>query len=341
MTFLLVILVLICLWGIELPRYQDDFLSIKSSTAIKGVFAFLILFSHARGYLTLSGSWINSIYCAFQDHLGQLIVAMFFFYSGFGIWESFRSKKGYEQSFFRKRILKILLHFDIAIAFYVLVQLLIPITYSPRQYLFCWIGWEDVGNSNWFVFVILCLYLIALISMYLQRRLHRGGIIASIVLSAALWVSLRIVAEKDSWWVDTIAAFPMGMIASTQKDQLLLLLRRNRIPYLLTIALLILFIFVHKTIGTDIYGVATCVFCCLIVVISSWAHLGNPILEWAGKNAFTIYIIQRLPMLLCAHLGLGSNPIVFLSISLPVTFLLAEGLSRLYTAIDHRLFASA
>jgi len=341
MTILLVILVLICFWGVGLPRYQNDFFSIKTSTAIKGIFSFLILFSHARSYLTLSNSWVNSIYCSLQDHLGQLIVAMFFFYSGFGIWESFKSKKDYEKSFFKKRFLKTLLHFDIAIALFILVQLLIPIKYSLRQYLLCWIGWEDVGNSNWFIFVILCLYLIALVSMYLQKRLYRGGLVVSVTLSAALWFFLRVVAGKESWWVDTIAAFPLGMIASLKKEQLQLFLSRRGISFLITAGILVLFFFVHKTIGTDIYGIATCIFCCLVVVISSWLHLGNPVLDWAGRNAFTIYIIQRLPMIICSFFGLSNNPTVFLAITIPVTFLLAEGLSRLYKAIDSRLFVNA
>lgn len=341
MTFLLIILALICLWRMKTPGYQEGFLSKDNTTAIKGVFTFLILFSHARGYLTLSDSWKDSFYCVVQDHLGQLIVAVFFLYSGFGIWESFQRNKDYEITFFTRRFLKVLLHFDIAIALFVVVQLLFSITYTPRQYLLCWIGWEDVGNSNWFIFVILCLYLIALAAMYLQRRWGHGGIAFCVLLTAVLWIVLRLVSGKESWWVDTMAAFPLGIVLSSQKERILDTFRKQGVPYLASASLLVLFIVIHRSIGNDIYGIATCIFCCLIVALSSWIHIGNPVLVWAGKNAFTVYIIQRLPMILCTSYGINQKPALFLAIVISVTFLLAEGLSRLYATLDKKLFAHA
>jgi peptidoglycan/LPS O-acetylase OafA/YrhL len=157
MTFLLLILLVVCLWGIRFPGYREDYLSPDSTTMIKGIFTFLILFSHARGYLTLSDSWTDTVYMTVQDHLGQLIVAMFLFYSGFGIWESFRKKECYGETFLSRRFLKILVHFDIAVALYIIAQAFIPVHYPARNYVLCWSGWEDVGNCNWFILDILCL----------------------------------------------------------------------------------------------------------------------------------------------------------------------------------------
>ena len=341
MTFLLITFALICLWRMKAPGYQADFISKDSTTAIKGVFTFLILFSHIRGYLTLSDSWTDSIYCVVQDHLGQLIVAVFFFYSGFGIWESFQRKKDYEKTFFTRRFLRVLLHFDIAIALFAVVQLLFSITYTPRQYLLCWIGWEDVGNSNWFIFVILCLYLIALTAMYLQRRWGHGGIALCVLLTAMLWMTLRFVAGKENWWVDTMAAFPLGILFSSRKERMLDAFRKQGVPYLVSASLLVLFIVTHRSLGNDIYGIAACIFCCLIVALSSWIRIGNPVLAWAGKNAFTVYIIQRLPMILCASYGLNQKPILFFAIVIPATIILAEGLSRIYSYLDDKVFINA
>ncbi len=339
MTFLLLILLAICLWGIRFPGYREDYLSPDSTTAVKGVFTFLILFSHARGYLTLSDNWTDTVYLTVQDHLGQLIVAMFLFYSGFGIRESFRKKENYGQTFLKRRFLKVLLHFDIAVALYIFVQLFIPICYPLRNYLLCWTGWEDVGNSNWFIFVILCLYLVAWGGMALQRRCRKGGIVFTVLATAGLWILLRVVARKEFWWVDTLAAFPLGMLASVGKDKLDGFLRRKGGTTVATAAALVAFALAHKLLGTDIYGCTTCLFCCLVVVLSSWIRIGNPVLAWAGKNAFTVYIIQRLPMIVAVALGLDSRPWLFLLFVIPLTFLMAEGLSRLYRTIDPVLFA--
>ena len=308
---------------------------------IKGVFTFLILFSHSHGYLFPSDSWTDSIYAMVQDHLGQLIVAMFFFYSGYGIWESFKNKEKYEKSFLSRRVLRLLLHFDIALVLYIIIQLFIPIVYPTRNYVLCWIGWESVGNSNWFIFVILCLYMIAWGAMTMQRCCGRGGTIFLILAAIALWMILQIVFHKESWWVDTLAAFPLGVIASSAKDNVFIVLKKRHLPIIVSTILLILFGVAHIFFGMDIYGGITCLFCCLVVALSSWIQIGNPVLEWAGENAFTIYIIQRLPMIIGSSLGLDQRPYLFLLFVIPISLLLAEGLSILYKLIDTRLFANA
>ena len=339
MTLLLIMLLLVCLWGIRLGHHED-FLSPAFTTSVKGVFTFLILFSHARGYIQLSASWIDSWYGIFQDYMGQLIVAMFFFYSGYGIWISFKRKPHYEKRFFKNRILKILLHFDIAVLLFILVQLFIPKTYSVREYLLCWVGFESVGNSNWFIFVILCLYLIANFGMWVHRKLGRYGITTVLILTAALWLALRLGLCKESWWVDTMAVFPLGMLVASNKEELVDLLEKRFVPYVMTAAFLILFGVWYDVAGIDLYGGTACLFCCVVVMATSWITIGNPVLKWAGKNAFTVYIIQRLPMIVLSALGLNEHPAWFLVGSFLLTFLFAEGLSRLYSRIDTRLFAN-
>lgn len=41
---------IIALWGGKIMRYNDEYIGRSTTTAVKGVFAILILFSHARQY---------------------------------------------------------------------------------------------------------------------------------------------------------------------------------------------------------------------------------------------------------------------------------------------------
>lgn len=339
MTILLLILVIICLWGLRFPGYGTSYMAPDRTVAIKGVFTFLILFSHLSGYIALSDTWTDAIYVRVQEHLGQLIVAMFFFYSGYGLWESFAKKPEYEKHFLSSRFLKILLHFDIAVLLFILVQAVLPVTYPARNYYLCWIGWEDVGNSNWFIFVILCLYLIAWMAMKSGRVIKGGDIVVLIILTATLWGSLWFLAGKDSWWVDTMAVFPLGAIVSMQKARLEALLQHSGLPYLLSVVFLLLYFAAHHLWGIDIYGIVACLFCLVVMLFSSWIKVGNPILTWAGKNAFTIYIIQRLPMIVFSFYGLNVRPLLFTMAVIPTTFLMAEGLSSLYKWTDKKIYA--
>lgn len=342
MISLIIVFVLVCLWRIRLAGFNRDYMSKQQTTAIKGIFTALIFFSHIRGYLQLPDCVSNNLYNSILDYFGQLIVAAFFLYSGFGIWLSWKSKPGYEHTFFRRRVLKVLVHFDIAVALYILVQLFLPIHYSIKQYLLCWIGWESVGNSNWFIFVILSLYLAALAGLLFEKKIGKGGIALTTVLSAAIWVFLHCVAQKPSWWVDTIIAFPLGMFVAEYKNEIDRLLNCNKYaPFVYSLLLTFIFLSAHHFWGIDIYGGVTLVFCLMLIAYSSWIKIGNPILDWMGRNAFTIYIIQRLPMIVFSHWCVNQHPAVFVVLTIIATILLAEGLSRFYGFTDKYIFAHA
>lgn len=335
----LAVLAILCLWRIRFTKTNPDYISLDGSNAIKGVFAVIILCSHMGGYLTLSDSLADRTYTHMIFYLGQTMVAPYLFYSGYGLFFSFRHKPGYVSSFFKKRFLKILLHFDLAILLFLIVQAFLPIRYPVQNYLLCWIGWESIGNSNWFVFVILSLYLITFCGLLLERR--NGPTLIAIVclFSATLWLVLHFVAHKENWWIDTIAAFPLGMLFGASKDSIDTLLSRYRGLWLVMIVCLsTAFVFWHHLHGVDIYGICSCLFCLIVILASMKIKIGNPALQWLGKNAFPIYILQRLPMLVLSHFGFNLQPGIFIPVSIIVTLLLAWGFTSLTTRIDQKVF---
>lgn len=337
MILLLVLLVLVCLWKIHFPGFNENYLSKQQTTAVKGIFTALIFCSHVRGYIFLPDCLQDNLYGMALNYLGQLIVAAFFFYSGYGIWLSFKNKPDYEKTFFKNRFLRTWLHFAIAVAIYILVQAFMPVHYSPAQYLFCWIGWESVGNSSWFIFVILCLYLIALAALFIQKKWKNGGIVMTVFLSAVLWCMLHFIARKPFWWIDTLAVFPLGMIIAEYKEHVDSFFKNQRaVPYLATSGIGLLFLLWHRLFGIDLYGILSCIFCLLLVAVSTWVQIGNPVLKWLGKNTFTVYIIQRLPMIVFSEWGLNQHRYLFVLLALIATGLLAEGLSRLNKAVDSK-----
>ena len=339
MLAVFVALVILCLWRIRLTKANPDYISLDGSNAIKGVFAIIILCSHMGGYLTLSNSFADRTYTHVIFYLGQTMVAPYLFYSGYGVFFSLRHKPGYVTGFFKKRLLKILLHFDLAILLFLLVQAFLPIHYPVRNYLLCWIGWESIGNSNWFVFVILSLYLIAFCGLLLERR--KGFTLFAVVclFSAILWLVLRFVAHKENWWVDTIAAFPLGMLFGAGKDNIdAFLAKYQGVWFAILACVSAFFIIWHHLHGVDVYGISSCLFCLMVVLASMKIRMGNPALKWLGKNAFFIYILQRLPMLVLSYFGINHHPGLFIPVSIVVTLLLAWGFTSLTTRIDQKVF---
>lgn len=60
---------------------------------IKGIFAIVVFLAHASSYIKLSGSFEDIIFSKVIYAIGQTMVVMFFFYSGYGILESYRKNR--------------------------------------------------------------------------------------------------------------------------------------------------------------------------------------------------------------------------------------------------------
>ena len=156
---------LLCLWGIGLRKESDgDYLSREQGNAVKGIFILMVLVSHSNQYVADAGyaysRWSDALFLQTGWLFGQLVVVMFLFFSGYGVMTAVRDKgEAYVRVMPRHRILSVLLSFDIAVVCFALVGLLLGKTYPAGTYLLALTGWESVGNSNWYIFVILLCYL--------------------------------------------------------------------------------------------------------------------------------------------------------------------------------------
>ena len=338
MIFILLILLILCIWGLRLVKDNPDYISIKATIPIKGIFAVIILSSHIGSYLSLEPSLANIIYYRIIGYIGQCMVAPYFFYSGYGIFLSYRNKADYVSGFIKKRWLKTQLHFDLSVLIIIGIQLFFSIYYPLRNYVFCWIAWESVGNYNWFVFVILALYLLTYIGLFLDNKLSGDGrllLTLIILLSGLLWVFLRLGARKESWWFDTIATFPLGMLYAFYRDKVEKWLLESNVGWLFSFfGLLAAYVAWHFAFGVDSFGICSCLFCLFIVVATMKIKIGNPVLVFLGRNAFPIYILQRLPMLLLARYDINLHPAFFIPLTILLVLPFSEVFRRLTVMMD-------
>lgn len=149
----------------------SDYLGREQCDSIKGVFILFVFFSHFMGYVGRVGGYV------IDTHLGQMMVTLFLFYSGYGVMESIK-KKGdeYVKSMPKRRILTTLVNFDIAVLAFIALDLILGRPITIKLTLLSFVCWESVGNSNWYIFAIICCYIAAFVSCYkLQFRRWGGG----------------------------------------------------------------------------------------------------------------------------------------------------------------------
>lgn len=334
MIVFLILLLLLSIYKIKFASFNGDYMSRESTASVKGIFIMLVFLSHIRGYMTLPGDDAFSIIIT---AIGQLMVAMFLFYSGYGVLESYKNKPNYADGFLKNRFLKTLLHFDVAVLLFVILNLIIGDSYSAKEYILCWTGWESIGNSNWFIFVILALYLLSWIGFELADREHLLRFcVALTLLTLCLAVVLK-VAGKGQWWYDTVLCYPAGMWYSLCKAEIDKSLQKKQVYYPALICVILVFFLLYRMDSATSYCICTAVFSLAFVLITMKVRIGNKALAWLGNHLFEIYILQRIPMIILSRAGVKS-PVLLTAAALVLTTALAAVFSFALKSLDRKLF---
>lgn len=326
---------LICLYKIEFygKGYNYNYLQKYQTTSIKGIFIVIIVFSHMNSYIEIN-TCLNSLYLKIITMIGQLMVTMFLFYSGYGIMESIKVKNNYIHSFFKNRILKTLIHFDLAIILFLLLNLILKEKYSFTHIILSFLGWESVGNSNWFVFCILINYIITLISFMIFKNKNLLALIAITVMSIVYIMIMH--KLKEPWWYNIELCFALGLWYSYYKEKIENILLNNKKYWVGLVFIMFLTFLFYKLnfLSGIIYVLFSCCFTLLVIFINIKVSVNNKILYWLGLNSFSIYILQRLPMLLLAHFNLNSNIPIFALTSIIVVLAIASLFTKLLNWVD-------
>lgn len=316
------------LWGVKFHR-EDEYLSKESCNSIKGFFILMICLTHSMQYIRASGypfPGIDALTPTITSYIGQLVVVMFLFYSGYGVAVSIGSKGDtYIKQMPKRRILKTLANFDIAVCFFIVLALLLSRPLSINQVLLSFIAWDSVGNSNWYIFIILLCYIFTYLSGMISIR-HLGG--GLLILCLATMIGLSYV--KGTWWYDTILAYPAGYIYFSYRSYIEKWLMYYYLPAI--IVLVSVFVYIHdffpfsyRGLPENIMGI---IFALIVVMITMKVKIGNKCLQWCGTNLFPLYIYQRIPMIaLFVLLGnefVSSYPVIYLTTSIALTWIIAH-----------------
>lgn len=323
-------LLLICLYRINfnLKCFNTDYVLKDKTNSIKGVFILLVIITHSMSYM-YSYEYNNSIgNSLFFDCgcIGQLVVVMFLFYSGYGVGESYK-KKGlsYIKSFPKHRVLVTLLNFDIAVSVFIILNLLLGLSLTTQRCLLSLVGWESVGNSNWYIFTILLCYLATYIVLILPIK---RSILQFVALFALCFLCLIFLSSsKPGYWFNTILCYPVGFLYSFQKESIESFLKKY---YWQIMALSVTLFFILVLFPEDAlclrFNAISILFAMIVVMVTMKVSVDNNCLRWFGKNLFPVYIYMRLPMMFFEHKYpemIASAPTMFVALSLLVTVAIA------------------
>lgn len=342
LVILAIIVIKDCVFGRQ--KTQDEYLSVSNTTAIKGLFTILIVFSHFVTYYPVNP--LDGTYRLMKTHLSQAVVIPYLFYSGYGMICRVEQKgKDYMRTIITRRVPSFLIGVACALVCYLVLGVIRNKFFSLSTILLSLIGWESLGNSNWYIFGILGEYLIFWISFQVIRirdnRLSRlGGLLLTTLLTGAFVVWIRSMG-RPTWCYDTLLMFPLGVAWGLYHQKLDRFLHEHDILWILSLVLIFavyMFSFGRRGSGLKWYTVWCVAFALMMVLLSMRMHLGGPVLNFFGKHIFSIYILQRISMILLSDLGWAEQmPHMSLILAMLATSLIAVVFDQLMDRLNRKL----
>lgn len=309
LILLLFIPLLMCILPDTKSRSFADALTHERLLPWKGMCVLLILLSHYTGYITTSPS--DETYLLIRSGMGQTVVVLFFFAAGYGMTLQLTSKgKGYLPRILQKGLRLWILN-AAAVFLMLMVQTLRGREYELSTILLAFVPLVNLGNSPWFIFAMLLCYLFFLLSAvpYLLRpsrpRLFLLFLLHTVLCCAYIFIISR--QSFDDYWYDTILLFPFGILAACIQSAVF----KDRSPGALTWSALlslsmtaVAFFYCFQTRSFVLHELYMLSACSLLLVCAMHYSPGSRLLAFLGRHALSIYLFQRIPMILFYETGL-------------------------------------
>lgn len=311
MLILLFLFFAVVLFGLKFTsKGTANYLSVENTQGVKGVFILMVFYSHFNSYISLTDSIYDTVYIKIFRFIGQAMVVMFLFYSGYGVMESIKRKgMPYILKMPKNRMLKTLVNFDFAVLLFLVLDLIIKSKISLKQVALSLIGWDSLGNSNWYIFVILLLYTLTfLVFAVIRKETKSARFLAVFILTASICGLILATYRfniRPTYWYDTALCYALGMGYSLVKESVEKAVNKNFFLWLLFLLLSAAAFIILKGHNVFIEIAANLCFAVAVVIFTMRITLNNKVLKWCGENLFEIYILQRIPMIIFQKVGIS------------------------------------
>lgn len=333
MIFAYLLLFLLFIFDVR-PKFNKNginsfFLSKEETLPIKGVFVILVFFRHFRGYVDMDHGLLNHLFVMIDSRSSQLIVTMFLFYSGYGIFEQIKKNNQYPKKIIFHRFFPTYINFDICVLIYYIISIFNGKKFSLYEIFTSFVGWNACfGNSNWFMFVTFCLYIIIFISFIIYDKNNSKRLLLNLSVFNFLTIILVLVLykTKSHYWYNTIFCFNLGMLYSFFKNEIENVCNHKKKYLIILVSSLILFLVAFFLIETQspLFIIKALLFCILFILVQmKFSLINSKIFAELGKHVFSVYMLQRISFIILSYFNLDKSIYLFFLITFIMTIIIA------------------
>ncbi len=274
----------------------ENYLSKEQTNALKGIASCMVLICHLQANVDLfKSSIIGTVFSSF----GYLAVSIFFFISGFGLYEQLKKapdKKAYIQKFPHHRILPFYFLYGAVVLIYLVRDILVKQSVNFALVLKSFFFGGTIVDYGWYFQVQLLLYIAFFIVFTLMKKHQIKAITLLLLIYCAICVLLKI----PTTWYQSVFCFSLGLLCSFCKDRLFSI--KLNIPLLTTfffMLFIITLLFGNKRILPEflrmvIKIISSLSFVATITLLMRFLNIANTFTTVLGKYSFEIYILQGL-----------------------------------------------
>lgn len=359
----IIALVIVLFIGSSLSRkgeWQEEPLSLDKSKCVQGFCAVAIILHHLSQRLANNG---DAGALSMFTNIGVIFVGIFFFFSGYGLFKSLKTKKDYLKGFFKKRLPTILVPFYMCILIFTVCAFITGRQFDIGSIIATITGWSLINTHMWYIVEIAVLYVIF---YFVFRFIKKENVAIAVmgVLTAGVTVFSLLLGHGENfscrywfmgeWWFNTTLLFFVGILIA-RNESFLLNFAKKTYRFALPLCIIItgvLYYFTQYALNNFSYYAESAEsmgypqkFICLgfqlpmaifavisVLLIMMKIKFSNPVLKFLGTIALELYLIHNLFLE-----GLANNNIGNLSgsgIYVVLTVLLSIALAAVIHGID-------
>ncbi len=217
-------------WGAKCcsrREWNDEYCSLKQTKILLGIQAIIIPLHHMAQ--KTCASWLNPRYIIHGLDvfvpIGHLLVAVFFFCSGLGLYKSLKTKKDYLHGFVLKRIVPLIIAFYLSEFIYTGVRLLIGEKMKTKDIIWYLSGLHMANMNGWYIVVIIFFYFFFWLAFRLCKK-EGTAILWMFIACVAYAVFGSFVGHQNDWWLrgewwfNSIILFPTGLLFAKYEEKI-------------------------------------------------------------------------------------------------------------------------
>lgn len=338
----IVILLLISLLIYLLPQ-NKEYLSVKSTSGLRGFLALGIIFHHLSP-LVKSGEEFSNF-----SYMGTYIVSIFFFLSAYGLYVQNESRENYLDNFLVKRLSKIIVPFFIISLIYIFYRFVNGQLIDLNFFINLFKQGSTIIYNGWFVDIIILMYIFFYISFKLFQNKFLSIVLNTIFIIC--YICLAIKLGYNFWWYNSALAFAIGLIWAKNQNKIDRVLEKY---YFIVIILVTVLLFVsHKydvllkylhledsysyALAANLDNIIFTIY--FIIVFLKKINFSNVYLTLIGRISFELYMIHGLVISMLGKIFVSSrvNDVLFTLFVLIVSLIFAWIINKIINVIIQKV----